>query len=214
MPLPLPHDVERARPRARTVAAHAFHDLLRERDPQLLVVDEVGVALEVRDRGPSRIVVALGLEAQAVASADPAVALRPELRPGPEQREVDVEQNGLEHGSEDTGSRSVRFAPRGVAQPGSALRSGRRGPQFKSGHPDSSWGKPCFPREPPSSALPPSPERAWPLGRVNRPSAAPARWSLRGPRLVSMASRDEIVAYADALLEIERFPSSRRRGSR
>src|SRR5262249_46140445 len=25
---------------------------------------------------------------------------------------------------------------RGVAQPGSALRSGRRGPQFKSGHPD------------------------------------------------------------------------------
>src|SRR6266516_2841277 len=28
---------------------------------------------------------------------------------------------------------------RGVAQPGSALRSGRRGPQFKSGHPDV-WG--------------------------------------------------------------------------
>ena len=25
---------------------------------------------------------------------------------------------------------------RGVAQPGSALRSGRRGPQFESGHPD------------------------------------------------------------------------------
>ena len=27
---------------------------------------------------------------------------------------------------------------RGVAQPGSALRSGRRGPQFESGHPDTS----------------------------------------------------------------------------
>src|SRR4029453_7894528 len=26
--------------------------------------------------------------------------------------------------------------PRGVAQPGSARRSGRRGPRFKSGHPD------------------------------------------------------------------------------
>ena len=113
MPLPLPHDVERARPRARAAATHALHDLLRERDPQLLVVDEVGVSLEVLDRGPSRIVVPLGLEAQAMAGADPAVALRPELRPGPEQREVDVEQNGLEHGSEDTGSRSVRFAPPG-----------------------------------------------------------------------------------------------------
>jgi len=31
---------------------------------------------------------------------------------------------------------------RGVAQPGSALRSGRRGPQFESGHPD----LPCLPR--------------------------------------------------------------------
>ncbi len=29
---------------------------------------------------------------------------------------------------------------RGVAQPGSALRSGRRGPQFESGHPDLSLG--------------------------------------------------------------------------
>src|SRR4029453_2868888 len=28
------------------------------------------------------------------------------------------------------------FEPRGVAQPGSARRSGRRGPRFKSGHPD------------------------------------------------------------------------------
>ena len=32
-------------------------------------------------------------------------------------------------------------AARGVAQPGSALRSGRRGPQFESGHPDSSAAK-------------------------------------------------------------------------
>src|SRR5438128_12216128 len=30
------------------------------------------------------------------------------------------------------------YAARGVAQPGSALRSGRRGPQFESGHPDAS----------------------------------------------------------------------------
>src|SRR2546422_2806917 len=37
--------------------------------------------------------------------------------------------------------------PRGVAQPGSALRSGRRGPQFKSGHPDRTWGNRRFPHE-------------------------------------------------------------------
>ena len=37
--------------------------------------------------------------------------------------------------------------PRGVAQPGSALRSGRRGPQFKSGHPDRRRGnRAWFPR--------------------------------------------------------------------
>ncbi len=34
------------------------------------------------------------------------------------------------------------FPARGVAQPGSALRSGRRGPQFKSGHPDRRAGEP------------------------------------------------------------------------
>jgi hypothetical protein len=32
-----------------------------------------------------------------------------------------------------------------VAQPGSALRSGRRGPQFKSGHPDWKRGNARFP---------------------------------------------------------------------
>src|SRR5881396_415410 len=39
------------------------------------------------------------------------------------------------------------YPARGVAQPGSALRSGRRGPQFESGHPDASGragsGPPC-----------------------------------------------------------------------
>ena len=42
----------------------------------------------------------------------------------------------------------IPFRARGVAQPGSALRSGRRGPQFKSGHPDQGGGKRCFPRRP------------------------------------------------------------------
>ena len=43
---------------------------------------------------------------------------------------------------------------RGVAQPGSALRSGRRGPQFKSGHPDYIvGGNDVSPTSPPSSPL-------------------------------------------------------------
>src|SRR5207248_9850626 len=52
-----------------------------------------------------------------------------------------------------TGSGTARepllfFEPRGVAQPGSALRSGRRGPQFKSGHPDKNGGNPVSPVSP------------------------------------------------------------------
>ena len=38
--------------------------------------------------------------------------------------------------AESTAANRYPFAARGVAQPGSALRSGRRGPQFESGHPD------------------------------------------------------------------------------
>ena len=41
----------------------------------------------------------------------------------------------------DGGRAGTIGALRGVAQPGSALRSGRRGPQFKSGHPDCGRGR-------------------------------------------------------------------------
>src|SRR2546421_8319083 len=45
--------------------------------------------------------------------------------------------------------RSATLSPsRGVAQPGSALRSGRRGPQFKSGHPDEHGGNHVSPMNP------------------------------------------------------------------
>ena len=44
---------------------------------------------------------------------------------------------GIPHRVRALPGEALRLAPpRGVAQPGSALRSGRRGPQFKSGHPD------------------------------------------------------------------------------
>ena len=64
---------------------------------------------------------------------------------------------------------------RGVAQPGSALRSGRRGPQFESGHPDALPG----PRRGPGSRLPDT------CARERR--------------------RDEILAFLDAELETHRY---------
>ncbi len=59
-------------------------------------------------------------------------------------------------------------APRGVAQPGSALRSGRRGPQFKSGHPDRVGGEPGS--ENPGSPPMGHPGAGWRLssGRASR----------------------------------------------
>ena len=65
---------------------------------------------------------------------------------------------------------------RGVAQPGSALRSGRRGPQFESGHPDSPADA-GIPRGDPGSRHP-SRLRSR-LSRIARGSAAYARSVLR-----------------------------------
>ena len=44
---------------------------------------------------------------------------------------------GRRRRTQGEGSLVPCWSPRAVAQPGSALRSGRRGPQFKSGQPDS-----------------------------------------------------------------------------
>src|SRR4029079_8995425 len=74
--------------------------------------------------------VAAGLEPEPMALAGADVALGPELRSRASESEVDVEEDRAKHRRYPYG----RF--RGVAQPGSALRSGRRGPQFESGHPD------------------------------------------------------------------------------
>ena len=83
------------------VAAHPEHDLLGERDPDLLVVHELVVALERLDRSDARVRVAVRVEREPVPLPDAPVPLRPQLRPGPKQREVDVEQDGLQHATED-----------------------------------------------------------------------------------------------------------------
>ena len=101
VPLPLPHHVDRARACAGRVRAHAEHDLLGERDPDLLVVHEVALAAELLDRGRAGVGVAAGIEREPVPFPHAPVPLGPELRPGPEQREVDVEENRAQHVVED-----------------------------------------------------------------------------------------------------------------
>ena len=51
--------------------AHALDDPLREEDPDLLVVVELGVPLQRRERGAARFVVARGIELEAVPLAEP-----------------------------------------------------------------------------------------------------------------------------------------------
>ncbi len=58
VPLPLPHHVGRALPGAVRVPAHATNDLLGERDPDLVVVDEPPFALQRLDGRDPRVVVA------------------------------------------------------------------------------------------------------------------------------------------------------------
>ena len=79
------------------VAAHAPHDVLGEGDPDLLVVDELGVGAEILEGGEPRRLVPAGVEREPVHRPDVAVGLRPELGPGPREREVDVEENGPQH---------------------------------------------------------------------------------------------------------------------
>ena len=68
------------------------HDLLGEGDPDLLVVDELGVVLDLVDRREPRLLVASRVEREPVPLAEPPVPVGPQLGPGPKEREVDVEQ--------------------------------------------------------------------------------------------------------------------------
>ena len=181
MALPLAHHVDRARSGARRVASHPEHDLLREGDPDLLVVHEIALARQRLDRVESRLRVALRVEDETVALADSPVTLGAELGAGSKEREVDVEEDSLEHRSSIAltflASR-YPFRARGVAQPGSALRSGRRGPQFKSGHPDFTRGRNPQVRIPPAltptlSAVTYQPRLASPTSPPPAPVRAP-----------------------------------------
>ena len=70
--LPAPDDLGGARTRAVGVAAHAADDVLGERDPDLLVVDELGVRAQVLEGGEARLLVAVGVEREPVRRPDAA----------------------------------------------------------------------------------------------------------------------------------------------
>ena len=72
-------------------AAHSLDDPLREEHPGLLVVLELGMALERLERVPASILVAGRVEVEPVALAEPPVPVWAEVRARLGQREVDVE---------------------------------------------------------------------------------------------------------------------------
>ena len=95
--LPAADDLDGAGARAVGSAAHATDDVLGERDPDLLVVLELGVHPQVGEGRDPRLLVALRVEAEPVRVPHPPVRIGPELRPGPREGEVDVEQDGPQH---------------------------------------------------------------------------------------------------------------------
>src|SRR5207244_1102421 len=105
--LPRLLDRDGALTRAVALAAHAADDPLRERDPDLLVVLEVRVTLEVDERRDASLLVPGWVELQAELLASAAVALRAELGPRLREREVDVEEDGAELAHASTSQRTV-----------------------------------------------------------------------------------------------------------
>src|SRR5437773_286470 len=78
-------------------------DALHESDPDLLVVLELGMALDPHERRLAGVLVPGRIEREPVAAARPAVALRTEVGAGPRDRSVDVEKDGLKgHTGSDT----------------------------------------------------------------------------------------------------------------
>ena len=102
--------------------AHADDHALGEEHPDLLVVVELGMPLHLRERRRPRLLVPRGVEVEPVPQPERAVPVRPEVGPGLREREVDVEDDGAKHATEDRslprreGARAVagaRLAPGG-----------------------------------------------------------------------------------------------------
>jgi hypothetical protein len=118
--LPAARDVDRDCAHVVALAAHPAHDVLREADPDLLVVVELWMVLEVQDGSGPRLCVARRVELETVVDTRRPVALRPQQRAGLGEREVDVEENGAQARHTWVGHRYA--AGRRFASEGSSLR--------------------------------------------------------------------------------------------
>ena len=167
VPLPFADHLGRARACGTRIAPHPEDDLLGERDPDLLVVDELVIVLQRLDRtsagGAYRLDRASARAARRAAGSPRAPAPAPA-----EEGEVDVEENRLQHRIEDRSSADcsdfARAAGGGLLPAGrpvavesnaAAREGGTRGkpsvsPAIQSGCPDLNWG----PLRPERSALP------------------------------------------------------------
>ena len=81
-------------PRRRGVAAHAPDDQLGEGEPHLLVMPELGVALDLCDRPGACLEVGVRVELEPVLAAQVDVPLGAEVGPRLGEGEVDVEEHG------------------------------------------------------------------------------------------------------------------------
>ncbi len=87
-------------------AAHALDDPLREEHPDLLVVVELRMALQRRERGSPGGVVPTRIELEAVPPSEAHVPLGPEVGARPGDREIHVEHDGTKSSSHADGHRS------------------------------------------------------------------------------------------------------------
>ena len=124
VPLPLADDLDGTVAGGAGLPTHATNDALGERDPDLLVVCELGVVLEVLERAEPGVVVGRRVERETVPRPHPPIAVRAELRARPREREVDVEEHRLEH--QASIGNSVPAAGRILRRTGTAAAEGGR----------------------------------------------------------------------------------------
>jgi len=105
--LPAARDVDGARVRRGLLPAHAEHDALGEREPDLVVVVELRVPLEMLERRVTRVSEAGCIERQPVPHSGAHVALRAELRARLCEREIDVEEDGPDDHASSSSQRTT-----------------------------------------------------------------------------------------------------------
>ena len=134
----------RARARALDAAPHAANDVLRERDPDLLVVDELRMRTEILETRQGGLPRSAPGRARGRVRRQQACTPRAQFRPRPRQREVDVEDHRAQHDpriTRSTPSARLRprpepgFARREAHEPQPVPRSQRRGRRGNHGFP-------------------------------------------------------------------------------